>query len=98
MIFLHLPATDRRDVLVRAGRALGPGGTLIVLGHDRANLAKGIGGPQDPDVLYGPPDVVDDLRGAGVALALEQADTITRPVEGADRPALDCLVRARRTA
>ena len=38
--------------------AVAPGGTLLVVGHDITNITDGVGGPQDPAVLYGPDDVV----------------------------------------
>ena len=67
-----------------------------MVAHDLANLADGVGGPQDAAVLYRPEDVVADLAAAGIDVTVERAETVERPVAGADRPALDCLVRARR--
>ncbi|HVN52094.1 MAG TPA: class I SAM-dependent methyltransferase [Acidimicrobiales bacterium] len=96
VFYLQLPPDQRRQAIGVAGRALAPGGTLLVVAHDTANLEGGTGGPQDPAVLYAPPDVVDDLVTAGVEISVEAADTVERPVAGADRPALDCLVRLRR--
>ena len=37
VLYLHLPRTDMAGVLRRCQRAVGPGGTLLVLGHDRAS-------------------------------------------------------------
>jgi SAM-dependent methyltransferase len=48
--YLHLPAGGMAGVLAHAAAALAPGGTLLVVGHDRANLSGGVGGPQDPTV------------------------------------------------
>ena len=42
-------------------RSVAPGGTLLVVAHDLLNLSEGVGGPQDPAVLYGPDDVVGDI-------------------------------------
>jgi peroxiredoxin Q/BCP len=47
--YLHLPPAARRGVLHRAVDALVPGGTLLVLGHDRATPASRSSGPTDPD-------------------------------------------------
>jgi SAM-dependent methyltransferase len=96
VLYLQLPADQRRPALGVAARALTPGGTLLVIAHDATNLANGTGGPRDPAVLYGPDDVLADLEAAGVTVTVERAEVVERPVDGADRPALDCLVRVRR--
>jgi SAM-dependent methyltransferase len=93
VLFLQIPADERRLVLGRAAKALAPGGTLLLIGHDLTNLTEGVGGPSDPGVLYTPEDIVSDLAG----LEIEKAERILRDVDGADRPAIDALVRARKT-
>lgn len=90
--YLHLSAHDMRTVLGRAAAALAPGGTLFVVGHDATNPAEGVGGPQDPSVLYTP----DAITACLTALRVERAERVTRPVQGAPRPAIDTLVIARR--
>ncbi|MBA3375708.1 MAG: class I SAM-dependent methyltransferase [Actinobacteria bacterium] len=92
VLFLQLPADERRLVLGRAAGALAPGGTFVLVGHDVANLTEGAGGPSDPAVLYTPEDIVAELS----RLEIEKAERVLRDVEGADRPAIDALVRARR--
>lgn len=96
VIYLHLPADDRRLVHQRAAAAVAPGGTLIVLGHDTNNLTDGHGGPQDAAVLYTPDDVVADLEGTG--LTVTKAERVDRTVStpDGDRTAIDALVVARR--
>ena len=96
VFYLQLPAEGRRRAMGIAGRALAPNGTLLVVAHDSANLNGGMGGPQDPAVLYTPHDVLADLAAAGIDVTVERAETVERAVAGADRPARDCLVRARR--
>lgn len=93
MAYLHLPAEERKTVLTRAAAALAPGGTLLVVAHDLANLTEGVGGPQDATVLFTPQDVLADLAGAG--LQVVRAETVQRPVEvdGEPRVALDVLAR-----
>ncbi|MGD0256037.1 MAG: class I SAM-dependent methyltransferase [Acidimicrobiales bacterium] len=92
VMYLQLPADARRRVLSRAARALTPGGTLLVVGHDSTNLTEGTGGPQDPAVLFSPEDVANDLPG----LDIERAERVRRPVhtEHGDVDAIDALVRA----
>jgi SAM-dependent methyltransferase len=91
VLYLQLPALERRLVLGRAREALAPGGTFLLIGHDLVNLADGVGGPRDPEVLYTPADIVSELRGLDVV----KAERVLRDVADADRPAIDALVRAR---
>lgn len=94
MLYLHLPAAQRRHVLARASQALAFGGTLLVVGHDLLNLSQGHGGPQDPEVLYSPDDIERELQG----LLIERAESVLRPitVDGREVNAVDVLVRAKR--
>jgi SAM-dependent methyltransferase len=93
--YLQVIASERRQVLRMAAQGLASGGTLLVVAHDIRNLTEGTGGPQDPSVLYSPADVVADLAVSGVTIRVEKAESALRPVDGADRPAIDVLVRAR---
>ena len=79
-------------VLARAATALAPGGTSLVIGHDLTNLTEGVGGPQDPGVLYTPEAISADLPG----LRVLRAERVYRTVERDDGPAtaVDTLVRA----
>ena len=96
VLYLHLPAEQRRQALARAAAALAPGGILLVVGHDVSNLLKGTGGPQDPAVLFGPEQIVEDLPG----LQIERAERVTRTVvtEAVEATAVDALVRAVRAS
>jgi SAM-dependent methyltransferase len=90
VLYLQLPSDERRLVLARAARAVSEGGTFLLIGHDLTNLTEGAGGPSDPGVLYTPDDIVSELPG----LEVEKAGRVLRDVDGADRPAIDALVRA----
>ena len=94
VLYLQLPADERRAVLAHAADAVAPGGTLLVVGHDLENLNGGHGGPKDPRVLFTPDDVVAEVGG----LEIEKAERVLRPVETEDGEAraIDALVRARR--
>ena len=97
--YLQLPPAQRSAAVASAARALAPGGTLVVVAHDTDNLADGVGGPQDPVVLYRAEDVVADLeRVVEVDLVVEQAEQLHRPVavDPGERSAIDCCVVARR--
>jgi SAM-dependent methyltransferase len=94
VLYLQLPAADRRRALAHAADATAPGGTLLVLGHDLLNLTEGWGGPSRAEVLFTPADVVDEIGD----LAIEKALRVRRLVDdaGTPREAIDALVRARR--
>ncbi len=90
VLYLQLPADERRVVLLRAASAVAPAGTFLLVGHDLTNIADGVGGPSDPSVLYTPEDIVAELPG----LEIEKAERVLRNVADAERPAIDALVRA----
>lgn len=92
VFYIHISAEARRVVLQRAARALAPGGTFLLVGHDLTNLTDGVGGPSDPSILFTPEDIAADVRG----LDVERAERVLRDVDDADRPAVDALVRARK--
>jgi len=96
VLYLQLPAGERRTALARAADAVRPGGTLLVLGHDLLNLTEGWGGPTQADVLFTPDDVVAEIGD----LRIEKAERVRRTVDdpGAAREAIDALVRATRVA
>jgi SAM-dependent methyltransferase len=95
VLYLQLPAGERRRVLASAAEAVAPGGTLLVVGHDLENLNGGWGGPKDPAVLFTPDDVAGELPG----LQVEKAERLLRPVQTdeGEVQAIDALVRARRS-
>jgi SAM-dependent methyltransferase len=92
--YLQLLPAERAAVLRGAVTALARHGTLLVVGHDLANLAEGVGGPQDPAVLYTPEAVVAELTG----LTVNRAGRVRRPVdtEAGTSEAVDTLVLATR--
>jgi len=94
VLYLHIPSAQRGAVHAKASAALAPGGTFLLVGHDRANLTDGVGGPSDPDLLYTADEIATELPG----LEIEKATTVLRDVDGEDRDAIDTIVRARRPA
>jgi SAM-dependent methyltransferase len=88
VFYLQLSADELRLVLGRAARAVAPGGTFLLVGHDLRNLSDGHGGPQDAAVLYRAEEIPALLDG----LELERAEPVDR--DGA----IDALVKARRPA
>ena len=92
VLYLHIPADGRRQVLANAAAALAPGGTFVLVGHDLTNMTDGVGGPSDPDLLCTPDQIASELPG----LEIEKAERVLRDVAGEERDAIDALVRARR--
>lgn len=98
--YVHLPDYERREMLRNCVRALRPGGTLLVVGHDTTNLTEGVGGPQEAAILFTGADIEGDLQdhlGSG-ALSLERSGRVAREVETEEGTvvARDALFRARR--
>ena len=85
VVYLHLADDDFR----RATSWLDPGGALVVVGHALRNLRDGVGGPQDPRLLY----TNERLRAAAGELHIERLEEVYRhTAEGA---AIDLLLVAR---
>ena len=100
--YLQLPSAERLAVVASAAAGVAPGGTLLVVAHDRTNLERGYGGPQDPDVLYDVDETVAALVDAGAGgLEPVVATVVGRLVppksdDDGEHVALDTLVVARR--
>jgi len=94
VLYLHIPADQRRGVLERAAAAVAPGGTFVFVGHDLTNMTDGVGGPTDPQILCTPAEIAAELPG----LEIEKAERVLRDVAGEERDAIDALVRAGRLA
>jgi SAM-dependent methyltransferase len=88
--YLHLPETDVVAVLTRAVGWLRPGGRLLVLGHDVENIAAGVGGPQEPAILYS----VDRLAPVADLLDVDRLEQVHRETPAGT--ALDTLLWGRR--
>lgn len=92
VLYLHLDPPGLSTALRHAADALAPGGVLLALGHDRDNLTRGVGGPQDVTLLWD----TDTLRSAVPTLEIERLEQVERPVSEA--VAVDTLLLARRPA
>jgi SAM-dependent methyltransferase len=92
--YLHLLPAGRAAVLRGAAVALARHGTFLLVGHDLANLTEGVGGPQDPAVLYTSEAIVAELDG----LTVRRAERVRRTVDtlAETGEAADTLVLATR--
>ncbi len=89
--YIHLPSTERPRLLRRAQDALGAGGALLILGHHSRNIDEGVGGPQEPDILFTPDDITGLLD---ADMQVDFARELFR--ETAAGTAIDSLVFARK--
>jgi SAM-dependent methyltransferase len=90
--YLHLSQDDTVAVLTRAVGWLRPGGRLLVLGHDLANIDHGVGGPQEPTILHS----VDRLAPVAELLTVVRLEQVRRETPAGT--ALDTLLWGRRPA
>jgi hypothetical protein len=66
-------------------RALRPGGTLLLVSYDKANLADGNKGPQCPDFLMDPPVLSAQLRALELEVARAEAVRVPEAVNAVIR-------------
>ncbi|WP_432558895.1 class I SAM-dependent methyltransferase [Granulicoccus sp. GXG6511] len=94
--YLHLPEDEWRQALAAGIDSCTQGGRLLIIGHARRNLTEGVGGPQNPAILYDPEEVTALLD--GLPVEVERAELGRREVQTDDgtRVALDTVVVARR--
>lgn len=97
VIYLQIPAEQRKTVLQRAAAAVSAGGRLLVVAHHTDNLTHGVGGPPVPEVLYTEDDVLADLA-EFPNLVSRTAQRVERVIDGQPRPALDLVVEVERSA
>ncbi len=77
-VYLHWGAENREPFLDRCAAAVAPGGRIVVIGHDRTNIERGHGGPQDPALLMTPDELKERFHAAG--LTVERAEVVYRTV------------------
>lgn len=94
LVFIQLPLAERRRVHAAAAAAVAPGGTLLVIGHDRTNPAEAVGGPRDQEVLFTAAEVAAELP---PGFRVERADAVPRGSGDGPRP-IDAVLRATRQA
>lgn len=89
--YLQLPVAELAAVIAACAGSLEPGGMLVLVAHDIDNIARGVGGPQNPSVLTS----VQALREAAGDLEIERCEQVLRPVGEAH--AIDTVLVARRS-
>ncbi|WP_149261363.1 bifunctional 2-polyprenyl-6-hydroxyphenol methylase/3-demethylubiquinol 3-O-methyltransferase UbiG [Actinomadura sp. K4S16] len=94
--YLQVAERLRRSALRAAADAVAPGGLLLVVAHDSDNLAHGVGGPQDPAVLYTAQDAVSDIEGRGLQIVRAEPRTREVTTDEGSRTAIDAFLLAHR--
>ncbi len=95
IVYLHLPAEERRPVYGAAAAAVAPEGRLLIVGHDRINAVEGEGGPPDPERLFTAREIAEELVKADPELEVERAEVVRR-VPSPGRGPIDALLVLRR--
>ena len=93
--FFHPRPPERAALYAAVVRTLSPGGTLLLVSYDLANLTEGSGGPRDPDLLLQPARFAAELQALGLHLA--RADTVRLRVpapDGTEVTVVDAVIRA----
>ena len=75
--FFHPSPAERTTLYPAMAQTLAPGGTLLLVSYDIANLTEGAGGPQNPEWLLDPPVLAAELEALG--LVVRRAETIRQP-------------------
>ena len=94
--FFHPRPTERVALYPAMAQALAPGGSLLLVSYDKANLTEGAGGPKDPDFLLKPPVLAAELEELG--LEVTRADTVrarATTVDGDEVDVVNAVIRAR---
>jgi SAM-dependent methyltransferase len=92
LCYLQLEPEPLAAAIASAAAALGPGGLLLGIWHDREDLARGLAGTMDPSIRTTPEETRAAAEAAGLAIELSGR----RDRETAAGLACDCLLVARR--
>jgi SAM-dependent methyltransferase len=87
--FFHPTPTERTSLYPAMVQTLKPGGALLLVSYDMANLTEGTGGPRNPDYLLDPPVLAAELAKLGLDVA--RAETVRQEVD-----VVNAVIRAKR--
>lgn len=89
-IFAHMPAAVRSDLHRRVIHALRPGGMFLLEAYTPAQIGRGTGGPQSPELAM----TLEDLRGELAPLEFIHARELERSVlEGTGHTGVGAVVQ-----
>jgi len=87
--FFHPAPAERTTLYPAMAQALAPGGTLLLVSYDIANLTEGTGGPQNREWLLDPPVLAAELEALG--LEVKRAETIRQRATTSDGEEVDVV-------
>ncbi|MDI6100967.1 bifunctional NAD(P)/FAD-dependent oxidoreductase/class I SAM-dependent methyltransferase [Actinoplanes sp. NEAU-A12] len=95
--FMHLPPDARRELYTRLAASVGPGGTLLVVGHHPSDLATSVGRMHFPDMLFTAEEIAGLLEPGGWKIVTAEARprTVTDP-QGREITIHDAVLVAQR--
>lgn len=95
--FMHLPAVPRQALFARLAAMVGPGGTLLIVGHHPSDLGTMAHRPHAPDLFYTAEEVADSLEpDHWEVLVAEARPRTTTDSEGQEITIHDTVLRARK--
>jgi SAM-dependent methyltransferase len=97
LVYLQMPAPQRRQVYPAAARAVAPDGLLLVVAHDPSNVVPGRPSHPDPERLFTAAELAKDLTAADPGLVVERADVVPQDPPPEHNP-IDALLVMRRSA
>lgn len=94
LAYMQAPASIRKALHAKAGRALVPGGRVFLIAHHKDNLDGGVGGPPVREMLFDEAEVAADFAG----FAVDENTKVLRHVDkaGVSGDAIDLLFDARK--
>ncbi|MGI8809336.1 MAG: class I SAM-dependent methyltransferase [Acidimicrobiales bacterium] len=93
--FFHPRPTERTALYPSMAQALAPGGSLLQVSYDRANLDEGTGGPKDPDFLLDPPVLAAELEALGLEVTRAESVRLRAPkADGTEVDVVNAVIRA----
>jgi SAM-dependent methyltransferase len=96
--FLQLEPDSRAFAYATLRDAVAPGGRLLLVGHDPADIASGLRRPRGEGRLVSATDLATELLGDGWIVEVARAEPRTVVVDGADATAYDSVLLALRSA
>lgn len=96
LVYLQMPAAQRRQVYPAAARAVAPNGLLVVVAHDPSNVVPGRPSHPDPERLFTAAELATELTAADPGLVVERAEVVPQDPPPEHNP-IDALLVMRRS-